>query len=415
LQKQIWTISKLLAWAIDYFKTKEIPESRLSAELLLSAVLNLSRMDLYLKYDLELEESQLKKYKEFILRRLGHEPIQYITGEAYFRKIKLEVDKSVLIPRPETELVVESAKKAILHLAGVRSSSMKSTEAGANNNDSGVALTDKSQKPQKKSKKIQNKDDSALGSENANSMAQTSDTSPESPGKGQNESEAVKASLGMSKKAQSKKAGAISNSDAANIEKTVLNPNQVINVLEIGIGSGAIALSLLFETDFNADQTFPINVIATDISGDALKTAFKNAGNILSPQKYDHLKLFECDVVPKDNEEFLNKYLKKMDIIISNPPYIAEANYKNLEKQIKNFEPEQALNAGKTGTEQYSRILEKVKPFLNPAASCIIFETDPLTSPELQKIIKSEFKDCRITIEKDYNGMDRILTAFIGN
>ena len=79
MQKQIWNISKLLAWAIEYFKTKEIPEPRLSAELLLSAVLDLSRMDLYLKYDLELNDTQLKGYKEFILRRLSHEPIQYIT------------------------------------------------------------------------------------------------------------------------------------------------------------------------------------------------------------------------------------------------------------------------------------------------------------------------------------------------
>jgi len=338
LQKQIWNISKLLAWAIDYFKTKEIPEPRLSAELLLSAVLNLSRMDLYLKYDLELDESQLKKYKEMIIRRLDHEPIQYITGEAYFRKIKLEVDKSVLIPRPETELVVESAKKAILRLAGPKTTSVKSAEADA-----------------------------------------------------------------------------IKSGSTENIEKTSLSPNQVINVLEIGIGSGAIALSLLFESEINEDQTLPISVIATDISGEALKTAFKNAGNILTPQKLGHLELFECDVVPGDSEKFINKYLKNMDIIISNPPYIAEDNYKNLEKQVKDYEPEQALNAGKTGTEQYSHIIKRVKPFLNPAAACIIFETDPLTSPELQRIIRSEFKDCSIAVEKDYNGLDRILTAFIGN
>jgi len=370
LQKQIWNISKLLAWAMDYFKTKEIPEPRLSAELLLSAVLNLSRMDLYLKYDLELDETQLKTYKAMILRRLGHEPIQYITGEAYFRKIKLEVDKSVLIPRPETELVVESAKKAILRLAGLKTASMKSNKAGANNSENSITQTDKSQISQNKSqisqkgsKKIQNKEDS----------------------------------------------------DTDNIGMDALSPNHIINVLEIGIGSGAIALSLLFETELNADQTLPINVIATDISGDALKTALKNAGNILTPQKFGHLDLFECDVIPGDNEEFLNKYLKNIDMIISNPPYIAEANYKNLEKQVKDYEPEQALNAGKTGTEQYSHIIKMVKPFLNPAASCIIFETDPLTSPELQRIVKSEFKDCSITIEKDYNGLERILTVFIGN
>jgi release factor glutamine methyltransferase len=314
LQKQIWNISKLLAWAIDYFKTKEIPEPRLSAELLLSAVLDLSRMDLYLKYDLELNDIQLKKYKEFILRRLEHEPIQYITGEAYFRKIRLDVDKSVLIPRPETELLVERAKKVILHLAALKEST-----------------------------------------------------------------------------------------------------NKVINILEIGTGSGAIALSLLHETEFNEDKTYPINIFATDISGDALRNALKNSGRILNQEKNNHLRFFECDVLPQDNEEFLKKYLNNIDIIISNPPYIAEGNYKNLDRQIKDFEPKKALIAGEKGTEKYSNILKKIKPFLNPKSACIIFETDPLTAPELQKIIKTEFKESNTEIEKDYNGMDRILVAFIGN
>ena len=332
MQKQIWNINKLLSWAIDYFKTKEIPEPRLSAELLLSAVLDLSRMDLYLKYDLELNDSQLKKYKEFILRRLNHEPIQYITGEAYFRKIKLDVDKSVLIPRPETELLVERAKKAILHLADLKISSNMSHKTGMDTADIG-----------------------------ADSQSQT------------------------------------------------------INVLEIGTGSGAIALSLLYETEFNADKTFPVDIVATDISGDALKTAMKNANRILSQEKNRHLELFECDVIPQDNEEFLKKYLKNIDIVISNPPYIAEADYLNLDRQIKDYEPEGALNAGKTGTEKYSHILKKVKSFLNPRASCIILETDPLTSQELQKIIKAEFKDSNVSIEKDYNDKDRILAAFIGN
>jgi release factor glutamine methyltransferase len=354
LQKQIWTINKLLAWAIDYFKTKEIPEPRLSAELLLSAVLDLSRMDLYLKYDLELNDGQLKKYKEFILRRLNHEPIQYITGEAYFRKIRLDVDKSVLIPRPETELLVESAKKAILHLAGLKKPSNQPYETNIKTTDNSAAVI---KTPLTELKKILN------------------------------ENEAVR-----------------SKNETKNIERTCLSQNQIINVLEIGTGSGAIALSLLYETEFN-----------TDISGDAVKTALKNANRILSMEKNSHLELFECDVIPQDNEKFLKKYLKNIDLVVSNPPYIAEAYYENLDRQIKDYEPKAALNAGKTGTEKYSHILKKVKSFLNPRAACIILETDPLTSPDLQKIMKAEFKDCNVSIEKDYNGKDRILVAFIGN
>ena len=60
-----------------------------------------------------LKEDELKKYKEYIIKRLNNIPIQYITNQSYFRKLKLFVDERVLIPRPETELVVEKAKEII--------------------------------------------------------------------------------------------------------------------------------------------------------------------------------------------------------------------------------------------------------------------------------------------------------------
>ncbi|MHB1377771.1 MAG: hypothetical protein ACYCXB_10205, partial [Candidatus Humimicrobiaceae bacterium] len=280
-------------------------------------------------------------------------------------KIRLTVDKSVLIPRPETELLVEKAKKAILQLSDLKNLTEKPDEPGRNNANN---VADAAKISQKGSEKIQNEDD-------ANSV----------------------------------------NNDSKNIKRMAASSNQVINILEIGTGSGAVAISLLYETEPDSGKAFPVEVVATDISGDALKTAVKNADRILSQEKNGHLKIFECDVIPQDNEVFLKKYLKNIDLVISNPPYISEANYKNLERQIKEFEPEQALNAGKTGTEKYIHILKIIKPFLNPKVSCIIFETDPLTSNDLQKIIKAEFKESSISIEKDYNDMDRILAVFIGN
>jgi methylase of polypeptide subunit release factors len=82
-----------------------------------------------------------------------------------------------------------------------------------------------------------------------------------------------------------------------------------------------------------------------------------------------------------------------------------------MDKEVKNFEPEIALSAGKTGIEVYKYIIKKVKNFLSPKNAFIIFETDPKTSLKLQGIIKSEFKDSFIKIDKDYNNLDRILTA----
>jgi len=105
--KQEWDIRKLLDWAIKYFNTKEIPQPKLSAELLLSSVLGLSRMQLYLNFGYILKEKELVKFKEYILRRLKNEPVQYILKESFFRNLKLYVDRNVLIPRPETELLVD--------------------------------------------------------------------------------------------------------------------------------------------------------------------------------------------------------------------------------------------------------------------------------------------------------------------
>ena len=114
---QKWTVNRLIAWAIDFFRTKEIEEPRLSAELLLGRVLALSRMQLYLNHDYELTQEELKRYKELILKRLDRMPIQYILKESYFRNIKLYVDENVLIPRNETELLVEKALSAIAAIA----------------------------------------------------------------------------------------------------------------------------------------------------------------------------------------------------------------------------------------------------------------------------------------------------------
>ena len=109
---ETWTVKKILDWGIDFFKKKEVPGARLSAELLLADVLGLTSMELYLDHDRIIKPGELAAYKSHILKRLEHVPIQYILGEAHFRNISLYVDENVLIPRPETELLVEKALEA---------------------------------------------------------------------------------------------------------------------------------------------------------------------------------------------------------------------------------------------------------------------------------------------------------------
>lgn len=106
---EIWTIASLLRWGTDYAKERGIDSPRLTVELLLIHVLDCQRIDLYLDAERPLSQAEVKKFKDLFQRRLHREPLQYIIGEAHFMGLVLKVDRRVLIPRPETEVLVEHA------------------------------------------------------------------------------------------------------------------------------------------------------------------------------------------------------------------------------------------------------------------------------------------------------------------
>jgi len=110
-QKKVWTILEMLQWGTTYLTEKGFDESRLTVELLLSHVLSLQRIQLYMSFDRPLSEREISLFKEMFQRRLRHEPLQYITGSLEFMGLEFLVDRRVLIPRPETEVLVEHAIK----------------------------------------------------------------------------------------------------------------------------------------------------------------------------------------------------------------------------------------------------------------------------------------------------------------
>lgn len=97
----------LLTWATTYFKDHAIDSPRSTAEILLAYALGRTRLDLYLRYDQPLIEEELAAFKILIKRRLAHEPVAYIVGEKEFFSLAFRVSPAVLIPRPETECLVE--------------------------------------------------------------------------------------------------------------------------------------------------------------------------------------------------------------------------------------------------------------------------------------------------------------------
>ena len=104
-----WTILKLLRWTTSYFESKKIEAPRASAEILLAKTLEINRIDLYLRYDQPLYPQELARFKLLIKKRAKREPVAYIVGQKEFWSMDLAVTPDVLIPRPETECLVEQA------------------------------------------------------------------------------------------------------------------------------------------------------------------------------------------------------------------------------------------------------------------------------------------------------------------
>ncbi|MDQ1336393.1 MAG: Release factor glutamine methyltransferase [Thermodesulfobacteriota bacterium] len=109
MSPRTWQIRDLLKVSSDYLKDKGIENARLNAEVLLAHQLRLERVGLYLNFDQPLTETELSSYRFLIKRRIDHEPLQYITGTQEFWSLSFAVDRRVLIPRPETEIIVEQA------------------------------------------------------------------------------------------------------------------------------------------------------------------------------------------------------------------------------------------------------------------------------------------------------------------
>jgi release factor glutamine methyltransferase len=109
---QAWTILKLLQWTTDYLKTKEMESPRLEAEVLLAHSLNLKRIDLYVQFERPLSAVELASFKTLLKRRVDHEPLAYIVGKKEFYGREFFVSPGVLVPRPETEMLVECVLSA---------------------------------------------------------------------------------------------------------------------------------------------------------------------------------------------------------------------------------------------------------------------------------------------------------------
>jgi len=139
--KQAWTVRRLLEWTTDFFRRNGLSPARLDAEVLLANVLQWKRLDLYLHYEDTISNDFLTTYRQVIQRRKKFEPVAYITGHQEFFSIPFSVNPSVLIPRPETEHLVEYALKYVAGNPSLRTSGpLKILDVGTGSGNLSITL-----------------------------------------------------------------------------------------------------------------------------------------------------------------------------------------------------------------------------------------------------------------------------------
>lgn len=285
-----WTILKLLGWTTAYFKSRRVEGPRAAAEILLAHVLGLRRIDLYVCFDQPLTATELTRFKAVIKRRALGEPVAYIVGHKEFWSLELTLNGDVLIPRPETECLVE----AVL-------SRLKRT-----------------------------------GKEN--------------------------------------------------------NADKPRRILELGTGSGAITLALAAE---NSQHVY----LATDVSGPAVRIARKNAMD----QGFSNIMFLVGNWLDP-----LNTKKALFDIILSNPPYIRTSSLSQLQAEISQYEPRQALDGGSDGLRCHAHILRRAGQYLNQGG-WLLLEIGHDQKEDIQKLGEETGQYCQMAFKKDYHGHQRVV------
>lgn len=284
-----WTILKILQWTTDYFKSRHIDSPRLTAEILLAHALGLNRIDLYTRFDQPLNHEERSVFKGFIKRRTAREPVAYITGCREFFAVDFEVSPDVLIPRPDTEFLVEAA-----------------------------------------------------------------------------------------------------------LTRIPCQCSTPLRILEIGVGSGAVIVSL-------AKNRPGHEYLASDISFKALARAACNArkNGVL-----ENIRFFAGDLFGP-----LNPEAASLDLIASNPPYIASNQLPGLEPEVRQFEPVLALDGGPDGLVIIRRLIDWA-PLCLKSGGALMLEIGFDQKERVARMVLDDRRYDGPEFVKDYGGHDRVAIMY---
>jgi release factor glutamine methyltransferase len=283
------TVLEVIQKSTEFLTKKGVESPRLQAELLLAHLLKLPRMRLYLNFERVLTQAELDDFRELIKRRGLREPLQHIVGSTSFCGLEMAVNRRVLIPRPETEILAELGWQFLSQLSTLNS--------------------------------------------------------------------------------------------------------QPITALDFGTGSGCLAIAL-------AVKCPAAQVWAIDVSLEALELAKQNAARHNVADQIQFLEGDSFDVLPEKT---------RLDLIISNPPYIPSAEIAALQPEVRDFDPRRALDGGSDGLDYFRRLSSTTGGFLKPGGRMMLEFGDGQADAirnifELQKWIVEAVKE-------DYTGRPRVLIA----
>ena len=283
-------IARVLAEATDYMACEGVGESRLDAEVLLAHVLGVARSSFYVNPEQPLTPEQESRYWDLVRRRGAGEPLAYLCGEKEFYSLPFLVDRSVLIPRPETEQVVEAALESLRRVAG---------------------------------------------------------------------------------------------------------GGRVPAFFDVGTGSGAIAVAVLFNLPGCRGW-------AGDVSAAALRLARRNAER---HGVADRLTWIAGDL--------FGGFGGRVDVVVSNPPYVSDGESAMLPRDVRNFEPPEALFAGPDGLTIIRRLTEQSPSHLAPDGR-LILEIGYSKGAAVRRLFELDARWADVEIRDDLAGIPRVVIARVG-
>lgn len=345
--EEVWTVRRVLLWTQQRFARGGLASPRLDAEVLLAHCLGKSRVGLYVSFEQPLLDSELAAYRELIRRRLAGEPVAYLTGQREFFSLAFHVTPAVLVPRPETELLVEEAIR-ILDGNPEKNTEPEPTPAAAHAIAlPGVALTVEYDP-------VADAVEDSSSDENATVEQPTE----------------------------------VVTDPAATVPATDADTRPAKTAVDIGTGSGAIAISIKHERP-------SVRMLAVDRSGAAIEIAKHNAATLQTP-----IEFFEGDLLaalPGD---------VRVDLVLANLPYVPTADIAQLDKDVQS-EPKLALDGGPDGLAIIRRLCAMAPARLHPGGS-ILLEVGQGQAPAVEQILR-EFGFVAVRSLIDLAGIERVV------